>query len=222
MVAVYVSSAATGVGTTVTTVPAVIPAGNVGDLMLACAWSNNSTATWTATGWAGGTMVQGTVPFWRIADGTEGATMNFVRATNATNPAGVTIARYRNAGPVHLMQATGQTSGTSTTIALTGVTTTIPGCDLIQIVAKVDASGAWSPPGTATERFEVNTSGGSGSPTAGGDEVVAAAGATGTRTWTRGATELGASRGVLIAVAPYRRPAQARSANPALGRSFNW
>jgi hypothetical protein len=166
--------------------------------MTARAEANNATATWTApAGWTllvQNTTTIGTALFAKFADAADVAasSFTFTRATNLVNPAVVVIDRFTGAGSI---QAADIAGGTGTTIVLPSINAAAG--FLWQSVNRVSGTSGWTPPGTATERYDL-TSGGSAAQCAGGDETVAA-GATGTRTWT---STSGNSRGSIISINP--------------------
>lgn len=222
--ALYVGAASTVFAVSAASGAASIPAGVPGDVLVGLDWANNATSTYSAAGWLFGTAANGIQFMWRWADGTEGATITVNRLTNTAGIFGVVIERYRDLGEVSVNAVTSQTSTTATNIVLTGVTTPEPNCDVISIAVKLNAStnGWTSPPAQQTERFDIASSGAQASRAAGGDELVAAAGATGTRTWARDVTDTGQARGGVIAFCPRRRVDHIRSVNPALARASSW
>lgn len=200
--AAYGSSTATAVGTTVTTVVAPHPSGlAAGELMVACAWNNNGTGTHSATGWTVHNNATGTSAMSKVADAADvsAGSTTFNRLTNQTNGGGVVLVRITGAGTIAAATVGANTSAIGTTIVLPTVTATDGDTLLVQLVSKGAAgAGGWTPPGTATERFDIAATGGASQQAAGGDEVVAA-GATGTRTWSSVA---GTSRGAIFAISP--------------------
>lgn len=169
-----------------------------GDLLLAFCCANNTTPTWSSSGWtnfAQDTSVASAF-LYRIADGTEGSTITFTRS-NATGASEVTVVRISNPNGTTPLDVAGFVGGSGSVI-LPSITVTQSDALLFQFASRlVSLSGqSWTPPGTATERFDQDA------PTntlrvAGGDESVQS-GATGTRTWTQSGT--GAVRGGIIAI----------------------
>lgn len=180
--------------------------GGNGDVLYAFCSSNENAATWSVTQGAGGQWESATTPangsalFRLMIQGTEPASWTFTRS-NTTGDGAVTIIRLSGAG-AH--QTSAFTNGTGN-LTLNGVTTTQNNTYLFAMVnATASGSATWGAPASMTERFDNTTYGNNAK--AGGDELFATAGATGTRAWTTTAT--GATRGVLIAVsAPVEKSA---------------
>jgi hypothetical protein len=198
---VYASSAASGVGTTVANVTVTKPTGvSAGDLLVALTYANTAAALWAGpAGWskiAENTTQCSTAVFTRVADGSEGANFTFTRSGTSLNTAGAVVVRITGASGV--TPAAGIGFDTDTTLDLPSITPTVADTLLLQLVGRVSGGSSWTPPGTATERFDIDSSG-TALDVAGGDEVVGA-GATGTRTWTMAASAN--SRGAIIAVNP--------------------
>ena len=202
MTAAYAAEAHAGVTSGVANV-SVATAGlgtiSSGDLLVAFCWTNNSTAAWSAAGFTSFAASGDTAILYRIADGSEGSSFTFTR-TVSTNVASVIVARITGAHATTPLDVATLNAGVgSTTVVLSSITPTGPNRLLLQMVGRANTGGTgWTPPGTATERFDY-TIATSLCLSAGGDEVVGAS-ATGTRTWTHGVT--GPSRGIMVAIVP--------------------
>lgn len=177
------------------------PSGTVdGDLLLAFVANLNPGSTYTpAPGW---TLKAGTTSsdaiYERIAS-SEPATSTWTPGALAGLK--VTIVRVNNqaaSSPTAATSILPSASGTSFVIP----SLTSPGANhlLLQVVNSGGSGTAnfWTPPGTATERFDYLDAGLVYS-AGGGDEVVGN-GATGTRTWTAAAA--GNAAGYMVAIAP--------------------
>jgi hypothetical protein len=185
------ASASTGASIVVTK-----PSGTVdGDLLIAVGRAGSGASVTAPAGWTTHASSLGTgSPLWtKIASG-EGASYTFTQTALATSK--VVIVRVNgqaSSTPVDVA------AGVSGTAALVIPTVTPTGANrLLLQIASHHGAGTWTPPGTATERFDALDA--ASFAAAGGDEIVGA-GATGTRTWTPSVT---GSTGVayMLAIAP--------------------
>ncbi|MGI9608992.1 MAG: cadherin domain-containing protein, partial [Acidimicrobiia bacterium] len=154
--------------------------------------------------------------YWKEATGSEPAQYSFNVSSTKTDSASGAIAAYSGVDTTNPVDAVaGQANGTSTSIVAPSIVTTQPGTTLIAFFAVRD-DGTISPPGTMMERWDVNSSAGVGSigeaRSEGADEILGAAGATGTRTAT--ATASDGSVGTLLALAPSNTPPSASAGGP--------
>lgn len=169
------------------------PSGTVDGDLLVCVFgaSSGTVAAPVGGGWTEhpASLLANSKLFWKIASG-EPADYTFT-ATGTANSIGV-ISRYSGHDPSNPIDvASGVVGGGA--MVIPSVTTTKPGRFLAQMVAKLTNNTTFTEPGTAAERFDANGFAGGQGTVAGGDEIVAAAGATGTRTWTPAAGASGAS-----------------------------
>lgn len=200
--AAFAAATAAGVGSGATVDITKSNLGTVanGDLLLAFCWANNSTSTWSAPGFASAVAAGDSAILWRVADGSEAATITFTR-TGTTGVAGVRMVRITGAHATAPIDVAGISSSAAVaTLALGTLTTTGSNELLVQFASRgtTTAGVTATPPASATERFDSYTSG-TGMPSAGGDEVVNA-GATGSKTWTF--TSAGPNRGGMVAIKP--------------------
>lgn len=201
----YVSSAAGGIGSGTGGVVCAVPAGNVGDKLIALCSRNNTGASWTGhADWGSPTFAgSGTssAVFERWATGGEAASYTFTSSVT-TNVGDVVIVRL--SGVSSLQEASFKAAASVNTIALDQVTAVNANTYLLQVVMKVGTGATtYTPPGTATERADATAGTGSAITYAVGDELVGI-GATGTRTWTQ-SVSTGTLRGFMVAVNPADR-----------------
>lgn len=173
------------------------PAGTVsGDLLIAVGVTNATTITPPA-GWTEhANSLGGQVPLWtRVAGGSEGATYTFSPSGGALQYTGVVIVRVNGVHATTPVDDARGVTAASGNLVIPSVTSSGADRLLMQVMAKAASSGSWTPPGTATERFDSNAN---TVQAAGGDEIVNAGG-TGTRTWIP--TDAGGSVAYGLAVA---------------------
>jgi hypothetical protein len=180
----------------------------VGDLLVAIPKINNTTPTWVSKSgdpaWtlkAQNNTTAASAVLYRIADGTEPATLAFTRS-NSTAAAELAVWKFQKdtfdpadpLGSVTFFAGTGD-------VTLPQITA-VPGAQrlLVQDVSRMVplTTETWTHPGTATELFDV-TSATNNLQAAGGYEVVGS-GDTGTRFWDQ--TGTGAVRGAMFTVNP--------------------
>lgn len=191
------SSSAQDIAGTATSLGVANPAGLTnGDGQYLWAWAFTASAGspvltapsgWTQYGstqtWSFGTGVDASVAlYYRIASGDGTATFSSDRASYMVG----LRAAYQNAHPVDWASGVTLTSGTTasgTSHAAGSITTTRPN-QLTTWLLIGDTASNWAPPGAVTERDDL------GSPLSisFGDAVEAAAGATGSRTFTSSVT----------------------------------
>lgn len=169
------------------------PTGTVdGDLLLVFAFCNGAGVTFTPpAGWTTSTSGSGVHAWWKVASG-EGASWTFTRSAN-TNSAVIQAARLTGVSPtspVDAFSATGIVGSTTPADIPTQTVTT--GVYLFQMASGV-LNGTWTPPGSATEDYDVLAAAASWGVAAGHETI--GPGATGTRTWT--STITGAKGGVM-------------------------
>lgn len=156
------------------------PSGTVdGDLLLALVYADTLTVTPPA-GWTSEASSSGLFLFSRVAS-SEGASYQFTTGFGNNNG---TITRVTGASTTSPVAASDlYLNASATSAVLPSVGAGAAGSGLIQMVMVRTAGAAtWSPPGTATEVYDADATGG-GFRAAGGHETVGA-GASGTRTWT--------------------------------------
>lgn len=156
------------------------PSGTVdGDLLLALVYADTLTVTPPA-GWTSEASSSGLFLFSRVAS-SEGASYQFTTGFGNNNG---TITRVTGASTTSPVAASDlYLNASATSAVLPSVVAGAAGSGLIQMVMVRTAGAAtWSPPGTATEAYDADATGG-GFRAAGGHETVGA-GASGTRTWT--------------------------------------
>lgn len=138
----------------------------------------------------------------RIAGGSEPATSTWTFSKAVAAAAGVlAYAGVDPAAPVDV--AKGQTNAASTQITAPSITTTSDGDVLVGFFAIAQAT-AITPESALLERYEATSTGTFRITQAGADQLLSAAGATGPRTATAGAS--GASIGQLVALRPAVEP----------------
>ncbi|MCP3933955.1 MAG: DUF5011 domain-containing protein, partial [Actinomycetia bacterium] len=147
-------------------------------------------------------MMQGL--YWREATGSEPAQYSFTLSSGKSDTAAGTIAAYSDVNLTSPIDAFGgQENGTSTSVVAPSITTTQAGTTLVGFFAVRD-DGSITPPAGMTERWDVNSNAGVGAvgetTAEGADELLGAAGPTGTRTATAQASD--GSIGHLVALAP--------------------
>lgn len=173
------------------------PAGTVdGDYLVAVivtsATSITPPAGWSSPSWSLG----GQIPAFVRAASSEPADYTFTPVGGITPNTGVVIVCVRDRHPSAPIDAGAGVTAISN-LVMPSVNSAGANRLLMQVIKKASAACTWTPPGTATERFDAVVSSFSG---AGGDEVVGA-GATGTRTWTpTNITQAGV--GYIMAFAP--------------------
>lgn len=197
-------AAHTAVASSATSFSANNPAG-AGVLLAHCVTRQTlGETTWTPpAGWT--LVVQNTANavqsavFYRIADGTQPASQTWTRDNNAVAvTAVVVIARHTGARATDPIDVAGLVGGSGASLVLPSITAANANTFLWQSAVSQNAGATWTPPASATERYDVSTTGVARG-VAGGDAVVGA-GATGTRTWTPSASvNLG---GAIVAVIP--------------------
>jgi hypothetical protein len=194
-----------GSGTSVSvSLPASVAAGDL--LVMVIQTSAGAAPTVNAvTGWTHLITKQTSVTgfafdvFYRVADGTEGSTVT-VTTTAAANFQ-VIVARVTGADTVTPINASASGSvAAGSTAATPSITTTAANCLIVSIASPVSTATSTAPTGM-TKRWQDNN-GAVGNEISWADVVQAAAGATGTQTWTIGATTSFATAVVTIAVAP--------------------
>lgn len=176
-----------------------VPAGVVdGDLLIAygiCAAGGTITATGAWTTHPNSFGGQGPL-FYRVAS-SEPASYTFTVSGTANSVVSIVAIRNPRAG-ANPIDVAANVAGASGNIALPSVNAVNSNSLLVQLVAKL-GSTSFTPPGTASERFDAAVAPANYT-VAGGDEIVNA-GATGTRTWVPAAGTQG-SIGYILAVAP--------------------
>lgn len=198
----WASDVGAGVAGAAANVSVTAPTVANGDALYAVCMANNTSASWTAPAAFGTAQLAktsvGSAIFRHDCDGTEGGTSYTFTRSNTTAAADVILIRVSNPGTTAALDVLAGAGGASSTIALSDLGTVPSNCLLLQAPSRSTTGAAtWSPPGTATERTDADTSG-TALRYAVGDEIVS--GATGTRTWTQ--TGTGATRGAIIAINP--------------------
>lgn len=185
-----------GGGTLSITKPSGVAAG---DLLLAFVILGNGAALTPNAGDSWNTTVNaaGVKGYWKIAGSSEPASYTFARGNTLAGISG-TIVRLTGAHPTAPIDtASAQTGGTDSTVIIPSLTPAASGRFLFQI-AQTLAATSFTPPGTATERFDAQYATAT-TTSAGGDETIGS-GATGTRTWSAGASS--ARSGIMWAIIP--------------------
>jgi serine protease AprX len=143
--------------------------------------------------------------YWRAATSAEPAHYSFALASGKSDTAVGAIAAYSGidlTNPIHAVAA--EATGTSTSVVAPSVTTSEPDTTLIGFFTVRD-NGSFTPPPGTTERWDASSASGVGAigetTAAAVDEVVAAAGATGTRTATAQASDGGIGQLVALRTA---------------------
>lgn len=142
--------------------------------------SANTTITPVESGWTTDVTAAGIRAYSKVADGSEGSTFTFTRASGINNIMGV-IVRVTGAHPTTPVEAVGSApggSGTTNVLPSINVTT---GYTLLQIVES-QANTSYTPPAGPTELFDQTFTTQTYTAAVGIETV--GAGATGTRTWT--------------------------------------
>ena len=170
-----------------TTITVSVPAGvQDGDLLYAAVAMQSATAIPTPAGW---TLIRSTkdganlirlATFYRIASGDAGA--SYTWTVDAVTPETAGIAAYTGVDPLTPLDVQGGGSGGSGNCVAPSITTTASNDLLIGSFANTASLTSFTPPGTMTERWDINTFGGASHELA--DEIFATPGATGTRTAT--------------------------------------
>lgn len=202
MVASYKASAryaVTGLTAVINVNKADLGTLNVGDLIVIRATALSPSATWSCSGFTQFSQSSGNSILYRIVDGSEGSTFAVTRATNITGTAYVDAVVYQDADTTTPIDGASYVNSNGNTVTLPSLTVTNGNTVLLQFVNKMAVGAAtWSPPGTATERWDATASG-TALVGAGGDEVVGS-GSTGTRAWVQ--TAFGDTRGAMVAINP--------------------
>ncbi len=142
--------------------------------------------------------------YWRVATASEPAQYSFTLTSGKADTASGAIAAYSGVDTGNpIDDFAGQSNGTSTNLAAPSITTTVAGTTLIGFFAN-RSNGVISPPATMTERWDVGSDAAVGdigeTRAEAADELLAAAGTTGTRTATTAASD--GSVGHLVALTP--------------------
>ncbi len=151
---------------------AVITGGGAPSHTTPSGWTLAGTTTYTGLSGLDGRLSC----YLRIAGGSEAT----VTLTSGGNSAQQFIRQsFANPDPATFLDAVPvwSTSASGTSHAIPSITTTVPRAMLSAFLAATSAGITWTPPGGMTERVEANSS-------TAADEIVASAGATGTRTFT--------------------------------------
>jgi hypothetical protein len=175
-----------------------VPAGvQNGDLLLAFCVS--TVAAWTPpAGWtAHPNSAGGVAPLFQRIASSEPANYTFGASGSGNNM--TTIVAIKDVAPSTPAEVAGNSGVVgSGNIVLPTITTSGANRLLLQMVCRAGGGGTFTPPGTATERYDAVVA-----PTtftsAGGDEVVGS-GATGTRTWVPSSS--GTAIGYIVSIAP--------------------
>ncbi len=175
-----------------------VPAGvQNGDLLLAFCVS--TVAAWTPpAGWtAHPNSAGGVAPLYQRIASSEPANYTFVASGSGNNM--TTIVAIKDVAASSPAEVAGNSGVVgSGNIVLPTITTSGANRLLLQMVCRAGGGGTFTPPGTATERYDAVVA-----PTtftsAGGDEVVGS-GATGTRTWVPSSS--GTAIGYIVSIAP--------------------
>lgn len=173
------------------------PAGTInGDYLVAVcvtsAVSITPPASWSSPSWSLG----GQIPAFVRAASSEPADYTFTPVGGTLPNTGVVIVCVKDRHPSTPIDDGDGVSGIAN-LVMPSVDSAGTNRLLMQVIKKASAACSWTPPGTATERFDAVVSSFSG---AGGDEIVNAGG-TGTRTWIPTNTAQ-AGVGYMMAFAP--------------------
>lgn len=166
-----------------------VPAGSVGDVLLAVAVTTGAQTVTQGSFTTHPNSIGNTRPLlYRVCDGTEPASYTFV-TSGAANCA-VVLARYSGVDPTNPLAGTaGSVATTSTTVTI-GAASPSVAAYLAHLVVKLN-NASWTPPAQASpEDWDTNIA--TTGSTAGGHETVGT-GSTGTRAWVASA---GANSGV--------------------------
>lgn len=192
------------------------PAGvAVGDLLLVEISDNNSTAGWSSPGWTAGPSFDRIFSFWRIADGSEGASFTFTHSSTRTGALIChRITGSHQTAPIDVSSGVVVASGAANPISLPSVTTTGPDRLLLAVYYSKTATVGTSfstPTGMAAAYAYQAASSGFGQASA-FTESFATADATGVRDSNSSGTNY-ARVGLLLAIAP-------PSTNPTTGQTW--
>lgn len=201
----------------VTSVVVNKPAGvAVGDLLLVEISDNNATAGWSSPGWTAGPSFDRIFSFWRIADGSEGASFTFTFSGSGRVGAMIChrITGAHQTAPIDVSSGVVVASGAANPISLPSITTTGPDRLLLAVFYSKTATVGTSfstPTGMAAAYAYQAASSAFGQASA-FTESFATAGATGVRDSNSSATNY-ARVAFLLAIAP-------PSANPTTGQTW--
>jgi hypothetical protein len=176
-----------------------------GDLLIAHITVRVTTAVTAPAGW---TLIQSSVrsahqtgAWYRLADGTEGASFSWSWATSVK--AVGAVCRVTGSHQTTPINVTGSvaTTGVASSVAAPSITTTADECLLFGFAYSAD-NKTFTSPGSMTERWDQQTTNFNDVYHAGATETLGAAGATGTRTFASGDGSTLDGGAFLFAVAP--------------------
>lgn len=194
------------------------PAGTAaGDLLIVCLQASANVPGWiTPAGWnlwgtqnVGGFAFSDTI-FWRVADGTEGASFSFDSSGNLTGSAYIArVTGVHPTNPIHASSSVGMDSSTSGSIVIPSLTTTVDDCLLVEFGGFSSASTRnWTTSDPPTKVFDDTSI---SNQMEVWKESFATHGATGTRTFALGTTVN--RTWIMLAIAP-------PNTNPTTGQLF--
>lgn len=211
-----------------TTAAVTMPTGlQVGDIIISCFVTATGSCTapggFTLGGSNVGTAVQTYMHYHIVTDPASEASTYTYTALTASQRQICFVGAYRGVDTVTPMDATatvGTNTGSGNSCVISAMTTVTPGAMLISAIGGNASAGppTWTQPSSWTQEGH---SSGNGKGSAIADFKQAAAGSTGTETWTWSTTNL-EMRGVMIALRPLVRPTKVFDSQVSLERASNW